>query len=174
MRNFLAVSCAAFFVGMPAPAQQPKSPERAPLERPRSAWAPSKITRRDTRGLDALAREMEHAWQERHLDDAAAVMDFPIVMVTDDGKGLTTSESWTRERWLRVTGDFINALDPAAKLTTRQRTYHFVTDRLATIQEERRWASASRTIRWRTVYVCVLKESGWRVTSIIEGGWARR
>lgn len=142
------------------------------LETPRGAWAPSAVTREDRRGLTRLAKEVEHAWEDRHLDDASALMDFPMLMVTDDGKGQTLAEPWTRERWLRVMGDLVNQLPADAKLSTTRRTFTFVTDVLATIHEEKQLVSGKKKTRWRTTYVCALKGDRWRITSMIEGGFA--
>lgn len=157
----------------PSLAQTPPPPlAGAQLEAPRDRWAPTAVTKEDRRGLTRLAKEIDHAWEERHLDDASAHMAFPVLMVTDDGRGRAVSEPWTRERWLRVMGDVVNALPPDAKLRTTRLTFAFVTNALATIHQERQLVSGKKKTRWRTTYVCVRDGDAWRVTAIVEGGFA--
>lgn len=154
-------------------AQTPPPPlAGAKLEAPRDVWTPSAVSKEDRRGLTRLAKEVEHAWEDRHLDDATAHMKFPVLMVTDDGKGQTLAEPWTRERYLRVMGDLINALPSDAKLSTTKRRFQFVTNALATVHEEKQLVSGKKKTRWRTTWVCVLEGDAWRIASIIEGGFA--
>ena len=35
------------------------------------------------------------------LDAAAALIDFPVTMMTDDSKGQAKGEPWDREKWTR-------------------------------------------------------------------------
>lgn len=154
-----------------AQATAPPGEDEVRLERPRGAWAPTAVSKEDTRGLTRLAEAVAHAWEDRHLDDATAVMEFPVLMVTDDGKGQALVEPWTRERWLRVMGDLVNQLPPTAKLRTTRRTFAFVTDALATIHEDKLLVSGKKKTRWRTTYVCVRRGDAWRITTIVEGGF---
>lgn len=168
----LRVSFVLFaFLMSPAEASDAGARPAVKLEQPQAKWAPTLPTREDKKALEALANTIREAWAERHLDDVTNVMAFPVLMVTDDGSGNATSESWTRERYLRVVGEVMNRLPPNAPEPGIRRRYAFVTDALATIHEDKTRTVEGKKTAWRTTYVCARQNGRWVITAIIEGGW---
>src|SRR6266496_5312230 len=60
-----------------------------PAADPMAGWKPPKVTKEqaDKREIMALFRQMEDAGKKGDLEAAASLIDFPVLMVTDDSNG---------------------------------------------------------------------------------------
>src|SRR6266568_3953383 len=75
---------------------------------PLAGWVPRKVTndQQDRKEIAALSKAMHAAAKNGDLTAAVALVDFPVLMVTDDSKGEAPAESWTREKWMEVMAPF--------------------------------------------------------------------
>src|SRR6266542_2343994 len=66
----------------------------APSDDPMAGWVPPKVTNeaKDKQEIKTLFTAMETAGKRGDLDAAAALVDFPVVMMTDDSKGDAMAE----------------------------------------------------------------------------------
>lgn len=142
-----------------------------PAADPMAGWKPPhvKAEAKDRKELQALFQRMEAAGKKGDLEAGAALIDFPVLMVTDDAKGEASAESWTREKWLEVMKPFY--AKPMEGQMRQKPTFFLVTDSLATASVEWKMTTGGKTMAGRNALVLVRKGGEWKVKAMMEGGW---
>jgi len=138
---------------------------------PMAGWKPPKVTKEqaDKKEIMALFRKMEDAGKKGDLEAAAALIDFPVLMVTDDSEGEARSGSWTQEKWMQVMAPFYKPM-PEMKVTHKP-TIFMITDSLASVDDVSTMTMGKKNITSRSSMLLVRTGGEWRVKSMIEGGW---
>src|SRR5437763_1927633 len=107
MKNLVFACCivaSAAFAADPAkpadPNAKPADPAAAkPAEgaaaNPMANWKPRLVTKKDTKGIDALYKECDDAMKKGDLEANAAAFDFPTFAITDKSDNTTMSDTWT-------------------------------------------------------------------------------
>jgi hypothetical protein len=166
----LAAALALLTLSLPALAaeDEPKPPAGGD---PMAGWAPRKVAReaQDKKEIEALLKAMDDAGKKGDLDAAVALVDFPVLMVTDDSKGQARGETWTKEQWVKVMQPFFKP-NPDMKMT-HHHTIFLVTDSLATVDDQGTMTMGPKKIASRSSTLLIRKDGKWRVKSMIEGGW---
>ena len=174
-RIALAVTLVAFAVPGFAADQQAAAHSNDPM----AGWVPRKVAREkvDRQEILALCKSLQAAETKGDLEAAAALVDFPVLMVTDDAKGEATSGAWDREKWLKVMAPFYEKPKPGMHVT-HSPTIFTVTDSLATVGDQ--WtmtmggeagATGVKKVTARSSMLVIRKGGHWRVKSMVEGGW---
>lgn len=164
----LALLLASFaFVPAGFAADQPASSSKDPM----AGWVPRKITKeqQDKKEIAALFKAMHEAGKNGDLNAAAALVDYPVLMVTDDSKGEATADSWTRERWMEVMAPFYKPM-PGMKMTDKP-TIFLLTDSLASVDNQWTMTMGNKKTTGRSSSLVVRKDGQWRIKSMAEGGW---
>jgi uncharacterized protein (TIGR02246 family) len=148
--------------------EKPAAPEGDPM----AGWVPRKVTKeaQDRKEIAALFKAMEEAGKKGDLEAAAALVDFPVVMITDDSKGEATSEIWDREKWTQVMQPFYSKPMKDMKVTHKP-TIFLVSDSLASVDDVSTMTMGKRTVTSRNSSIVVRKDGKWRLKSMMEGGW---
>jgi hypothetical protein len=138
---------------------------------PMAGWVPRKVTReqQDRKEIAAFMKQLSEAGKKGDLEAAAALVDFPVLMVTDDSKGEAMTDSWDRERWMEVMRPFYKPM-PGVKMTDKP-TVSMLTDSLAAVVNQWTMTAAKKTRSGRSAVLLVRKEGQWRIKSMMEGGW---
>ncbi len=139
---------------------------------PMSGWVPRKVTneKADKTEITALFKAMEAAEKKGDLNAAAALVDFPVLMVTDDSKGEAKAESWTRERWMELMEPFYKKPMPDMKVTHKPAIF-MVTDSLASVGDQFALTMGKKSVTGRSSTLLVRKGGKWLIKSMMEGGW---
>jgi uncharacterized protein (TIGR02246 family) len=139
---------------------------------PMANWTPPKVKSeaKDKQEIQALLRAMESAATTGDLDAAAALVDFPVTMITDDSKGEASGDAWSREQWTQVMKPFYEKPMKDAK-TTHKPTIFLLTDSLASVDDVWTMRQGGKTMTSRTSMLVIRKEGKWRVKAMAEGGW---
>jgi hypothetical protein len=138
---------------------------------PMAGWVPRTVKREaaDRKEIMTLLRTMEDAWKRGDLDAAVALIDFPVLMVTDSSKDQAFGETWDRERWVKEMAPMYKP-NPGMKVAHRA-TVFLVTDALTSASDESTMTMGPKKITSRSAMLLVRKDGKWRVKSMIEGGW---
>ena len=144
----------------------------APAGDPMANWVPPKVKdeQADKKEILSLFKSMENAEKKGDLDAAAALVDFPVLMVTDDSKGQATSGAWDKEKWTQVMEPFYKHPMQGMKVTHRP-TIFMVSDSLATVTDQCTITHGTKTTTARNSTLLVRKDGRWFVKSMVEGGW---
>jgi uncharacterized protein (TIGR02246 family) len=137
-----------------------------------AAWTPPKVKNeaKDKQEIQALFKQMDANARTGDLDAAAALIDFPVTMVTDDSKGQASGAAWDREQWTQVMKPFYEKPMKDAKVTHKP-TIFLLTDSLATVTDVYTMTQGGKSITARTAMLLVRRDGKWRVKTMAEGGW---
>jgi ketosteroid isomerase-like protein len=151
----------------PASADDKQPPQGDPM----ASWKPPKVTaeQKDRKEIHALFKKMEEAARKGDLDAATALLDFPVLMVTDDSKGEAAGATWTREQWTEVMKPSFKPM-PGMKTTHRPEVF-VITDSLATAGDRWTMTMGKKTTSGRNSTLLVRKGGQWKIKAMIEGGW---
>jgi hypothetical protein len=140
---------------------------------PMAGWAPPvvKNEKKDRQEIEALLKRMEAASMKGDRDAAAALVDFPVLMVTDDGKGEGSGEPWTREQWLQVMKPFYAKPMPPGSMAQGKRTIVLLTDSLALVGSGWTMTMGSKKVSGTSGLLLVRKGGQWKAKAMAEGGW---
>jgi ketosteroid isomerase-like protein len=125
---------------------------------------------KDKQEITALIKAMESAARTGDLDAAVALVDFPVMMMTDDSKGEAMGEPWSREEWLEVMKPFYEQLMKDMKVTHKPNIF-LVSDSLASVDDVSTMKMGGKTITSRNSMFLIRREGKWRVKGMAEGGW---
>jgi hypothetical protein len=167
MKKLALLVALSAFVPAGFAADQPASSSKDPM----AGWVPRKVTKeqQDKKEIAALFKAMHEAGKNGDLNAAAALVDYPVLMVTDDSKGEATADSWTRERWMEVMAPFYKPM-PGMK-TTDKPTIFLLTDSLASVDNQWTMTMGNKKTTGRSASLVVRKDGQWRIKSMAEGGW---
>jgi hypothetical protein len=138
---------------------------------PMAGWVPRKVTReqQDRKEIAALFAAMHKAGQDGDVNAAAALVDFPVLMVTDDSRGEAKTDSWNKEKWMEVMGPFYKPM-PGVKMSERP-TIFLLTDSLASVTNQWTMTAGQKRTTGRSATLLVRTNGQWRIKSMAEGGW---
>lgn len=169
MRSFVrcAVSLALLTLSAAARAAEPAASQQDPL----AGWAPPRVRAeaKDRKEIQALFARMEEAGKKGDLDGAAAIIDFPVLMVTDDKRGEAAGDSWSREQWEKVMRPFY--AKPMEGAVKHKPAIFLLSDSLATANVEWTMKVGGKTMSGRNALLLIRRSGEWKVKSFIEGGW---
>jgi hypothetical protein len=139
---------------------------------PMAGWVPPKVKNaaKDQQEIHALFKEMDAAGRKGDLDAAAALVDFPVLMATDDSKGAGKAEAWDREKWTVVMKPFYAKPMKDMKVTHKP-TIFLLSDSLASVDDVATMTHGGKSITSRSSTLLVRKDGQWRVKAMAEGGW---
>jgi hypothetical protein len=165
-RISLAVTLLSF--AMPAFAQ---SDTAAPGDDPMAGWVPRKVTneRGDKKQIEALFKSMEDAGRKGDLNAAAALVDFPVLMVTDDSKGEGMGDTWSREKWMQVMAPLYKPM-PDMKVSHKPDIF-MISDSLASVDDRTTMTMGKKKMTTRSSTLVIRKGGKWLIKSMVEGGW---
>jgi hypothetical protein len=138
---------------------------------PMSGWKPPKVSneKQDQQEIKALFQKMEQAGMKGDLEAAAALVDFPVFMVTDDSKGEASAATWDREKWTAVMKPFY--AKPMHMKVTHKPTVSLLSDSLATVVDHATFTMGGRPVTTRSSTLVVRRGGEWKIKSMVEGGW---
>jgi uncharacterized protein (TIGR02246 family) len=171
-RLLLAMLLVPASLALAAEGLAPEEKKAAPSDDPMAGWVPPKVTNetKDKQEILALMRSMEAAGKKGDLDAAAALVDFPVTMITDDSKGDATGEAWSREQWIEVMKPFYDKPMKDTKVTHKP-TIFLLSDSLASVDDICTMTTGGKTLRTRNSTLLIRRDGKWLVKAMAEGGW---
>ena len=158
----VAFSTAAF-AAEPAtpPAGTPDAAHVGPLSRP--------VSKQDKKGVDELYKSFEEAMKKSDLPAMADLVDFPVVMMTDDSQGVVHHLVATREQFTEMMKPLLDMPKDGVKVTHKHAST-FLSDTLAAVIED---SSISGKVKgkWKGVSVVTKKDDKWKFKEMAEAGW---
>jgi hypothetical protein len=151
--------------------QDQRSPAAA--EDPMAAWKPPKVTReaQDRREIAAFMKKNEQAWKKGDVQAAAALIDFPVLMVTDDSKGEAMAEMWNREKWVNEMEPFFRQPMPEHEVVTHKPQVFLMSDSLASVDSSHTMTHGGKKVTTRSSMLLIRTGGEWRTKAMVEGGW---
>jgi hypothetical protein len=144
----------------------------APADDPMAGWVPPKLANpaKDKKEILALFQAMDAAGKRGDIEAAAALIDFPVLMATDDSKGEGMGEMWERERWIEVMKPFYSKPMPDVRVTHKPDIF-LLSDSLATVNDVATVKMGARTMTMRNTTLVLRRDGKWLVKAMAEAGW---
>jgi hypothetical protein len=138
-----------------------------------AGWVARKVTNEQAskKEIQSFFKAMDQASRKGDLDAALALIDFPILMVTDGAKGEVTAGAWSKEEWQQMMGPFYEKPMPKEIQTTHKPTIFVLTDSLATLIDDWTMTMSGKKVTGRSSMQLVKVDGKWRAKSMVEGGW---
>lgn len=127
----------------------------------------------DKKGLDELYKAVEEAARKGDVEAMAARVDFPVMMITDNGAGVPSSVMWDRAAWVETMKKGLAGM-PSPKDTkwAKKTKPTFISDSIAMVEEANDITLGKVNDKWTSASIVVLKDGKWMLKAILEGGWA--
>jgi hypothetical protein len=140
---------------------------------PMAGWTPPvvKNEKTDRQQIEAFLKKMEVASTKGDIDAAAALIDFPVLMVTDNAKGEGGGEAWVREQWMQVMRPYYAKPMPPGSQKQGKRTIVLVTDSLALVGAGWTMTMGPKKLTGTSGLLLVRKGGEWKAKAMVEGGW---
>lgn len=170
-----AVLCALAPAAALGQAASSAPPAGAPPADPMAAWAPRKLTpaqeKQAGKQLHQLFAKMEQAGQKADLDAAAALIDFPVLMLTDNKAGDAVGEPWSEEQWRKVMAPMYASPPPKDMRMTNAPKIFFLSDTLASVDNVWTMAMGKKKTTGRSSMLVMRKGGEWKIKAMVESGW---
>ncbi len=142
-----------------------------PAENPMAQWKPKKVTKKDTKGIDALYKTADEAWKKGDLAAAEALHDFPVYMMTDNAAGVVSGGEWTKDQWNQYMKPAFENMPKDAKMSRKVKAT-FVTETIAFVEENNTMTiGKGKPETWTSASIVILKDGKWMFKGGAEGGW---
>jgi len=145
-----------------APAGMPDMSKMGPMSRP--------VTKQDKKGIDALYKAFEDAMKKGDVNAAADLVDFPVIMLSDDSKGVSKHFNATREQWIGIFAPFAANMPKDMKMSGKH-TPTFLSDTLAVSVEQNSMSAGKMKGKWAGMSVVTLVDGKWKFKEMAEAGW---
>jgi ketosteroid isomerase-like protein len=145
-----------------APAAMPDMSKIGPMSRP--------VTKPDKKGVDELYAAFKDAMTKGDVNAAADLVDFPIIMLSDDSKGVAKHFNATREQWVGIMAPFITNMPKDMKMFSKHNA-QFLSDTLAVSIEDNGMSMGKVKGKWKSLSMLTLKDGKWKFKEMSEAGW---
>jgi hypothetical protein len=147
----------------PAAGGAPDMSKMGPMSRPVTK------EKEDKKGIDELYKGMEAAWKSGDMNAAADLIDFPVIMLSDDSSGAAAHMEVNREQWLAMMKPMAEGMPKDVKMSSK-RTVTLLSDTLAVVVSEDSMSGKMKG-KWKSFGVVNFKDGKWKVKQMGEAGW---
>jgi ketosteroid isomerase-like protein len=128
------------------------------------------VTKQDKKGIDDTYKAFEDAMKKGDVNAAADLIDFPVIMLSDDSKGVAKTFNANREQWTSIFAPFAQNMPKDMKMTSKH-TPTFLSDTLAVSIEQNSMAMGKTHGKWNAMSVLTLIDGKWKFKQMAEAGW---
>ena len=169
----LAIAATAQAADKAPAAAAPSAPaEAAPSGMDMSKMGPMSrpVTKADKKGIDDAYKAFEAAMMKGDVNAAADLVDFPVIMLSDDSKGVAKSFNASREQWVGIFTPFATNRPKDMKMSGKH-TPTFLSDTLAVSIEQTSMTMGKVKGKWNGFAVLNLVDGKWKFKQMAEAGW---
>ncbi|MFY0522206.1 hypothetical protein ACN28I_03000 [Archangium gephyra] len=120
--------------------------------------------------IEAFFKEEEALMKRRDFEGGLARMDFPVVMATDDSKGVPMAETYDRQRYTEMMRPMFEQM-PADMQMTHKPTITVLSDSLATFTDDFTITTGGKKYSGRNGGLLVKRDGQWKWKTMYEAGW---
>ncbi len=166
----LALACCLFAVSAFAEGPAAKPADAKPADAA-AGWKPRHVSAKpDKKGVEAMYKAMEDAMKAQNLEACAALIDFPVMMMTDTVAGVPSTVMWDKATWVATMTKSMADMPKDMKLGKKTKIT-FMTDSLAFVEEDNDMTMGKAKDKWISGALVELKDGKWMAKGMIEGGW---
>ncbi|MCI0571667.1 MAG: hypothetical protein L0Y66_13020 [Myxococcaceae bacterium] len=178
MKRLIAASLVSLVLAAPAWAQAQKqqlpapTAQDAPMDMSKMGpWTRKPTNEAQTRKeIQAFFKEEEAAMKKGDLEATLARIDFPVLMATDDSKGVPSAEMWDRQRYAAEMKPFYEKMPKDMEMTHKP-TVTVLSDSLAAVTDDFTMKMGKQKMSGRNAGLLVKKDGQWKWKAMAEAGW---
>ena len=132
----------------------------------------------DKSELDKFFKSWEGAWMTGDLDGLTAMVDYPVLMLTDDSKGTFVKSEMTQDQWVATMKPMIAKMqekkaehEKMMKKASHKTTCFMLSDDLASCEGEMTMSGGKMKGTIRSQTLLTRAGGAWKVKSMVEAGW---
>jgi hypothetical protein len=113
----------------------------------------------------------EESSKKGDFDGHLARVDFPILMVTDDSKGVPKADEWSREKYTAVMKPFWEGNEHKDMKVTHKPQVTVLSDSLVNLVDDFSMTMGGQKMSGRNAGLLVKRDGKWMWKSMVEAGW---
>jgi hypothetical protein len=132
----------------------------------------------DKAQLEAFFTSWGDTWKKGDLDALASMVDFPVLMLTDDSKGSFSKTEMSQDQWVATMKPMIAKMEEkrsehpgASKKWSHKQTCFILSDDLASCESEGSMSGGKIKGTLRSENLMTRSAAGWKVKSMVQAGW---
>jgi hypothetical protein len=129
-----------------------------------------RVTKEDKKGVEATYKAVDDCMKTADVNAFADLVDFPVIMLSDDSKGQVQHFQASREQFIELMKPMFTGMPKDMKVKHKQ-TPHFLSDDLAVSIEETEMSMGKMKGKWKGMSVLTLKDGKWKFKELSEAGW---
>ena len=145
----------------PAAPQGPDMTKVGPMSR--------KVSKEDKKGITDVYKAWDDAWKKGDPNAQAELVDFPVLMMSDNSKGEEKHFEANREQFLAMAAGFASA--PKDVKMSSKHTPTFISDSLVVAIGNFNMTMGKVKGSWHGFDVLTLKDGKWKFKQLCEAGW---
>lgn len=145
----------------PAAPQGPDMTKVGPMSR--------KVTKEDKKGVTETYKAWDEAWKKGDVNALADLVEFPLIMMSDNSKGEEKHFEASREQFVGMMQGMVNM--PKDLKMTDKHTPTFISDSLVVAVGNMTMTMGKVKGSWHGFDVLTLKDGKWKFRQICEAGW---
>jgi SnoaL-like domain len=174
MKRILLGCMAALVFVTPRVAQASHTPDTAMGDAP--MYGPMtrlpKDEKKDKKEIEAFNKAFEEAAKKADLDAMAAMVDFPVIMMTDNSKGVFSMVEMTHDQWVATMKPSMDKMkDMKDMKETHKATIDVFSDDLASNDGETSMKMGKMKGTFRGENTMVRVNGAWKIKTMMEAGW---
>jgi ketosteroid isomerase-like protein len=128
-----------------------------------------KVTKEDKKGVSDAYKAWDEAWKKGDVNALADLVEFPLLMMSDNSKGEEKHFEATREQFVGMMQGMVNM--PKDLKMTDKHTPTFISDSLVVAIGNMTMTMGKVKGSWHGFDVLTLKDGKWKFRQICEAGW---
>jgi ketosteroid isomerase-like protein len=155
----------------PHGAAAPAPPAAAPAAPDMTKMGPMtrKVAKEDKKGIADFYKAWEEGFKKSDINALVALVDFPVIMMSDNSKGEEGHFEANREQWTKMFSAFL-ATPKDVKFSSKQAPT-FLSETLAVVIESMNMTAGKTKGSWKGFSVLTLKDGKWKLKQMAEAGW---
>lgn len=121
--------------------------------------------------IEAFIKEEDAIMKRRDFEAAAARVDFPIFMATDDSKGVPKAEPHDRQKYTDMMKPMFEQT-PADIQVRHNLDITVLSDSLASVTDNYTWSAGGKKYSGRNASLLVKQDGQWKWKAFFEAGWS--
>jgi hypothetical protein len=151
-------------------AAPPAPPAAGAMDMTKMGPMSRKVTKEDKKGVEAFFKACDDAWKKGDITALVDMIDFPVIMLSDDSKGQAQHFAATRDQWTAMMKPMVENMPKDVKFTAKH-TPHFLSDDLVVVIDETKMTMGKVKGSWKGLSVLTLKDGKWKFKEMAEAGW---
>jgi hypothetical protein len=172
MTRIVAISCMSLLAFSASARAQNKAPAAGAPDMTKVGPMSRPVTKEkeDKKGIEETLKAMEDGWKKGDVAALAELVDFPVIMLSDDSNGVAQHFEATREQWVGMMKGMAEGMPKDMKMSSKH-NISLLSDTLAVVVSDNNMSIGKTKGKFKSFSVLNYKDGKWKVKQMAESGW---